>query len=361
MADFLAEVHGGPVKVLNPFWTMTKADVFTLLDKVNGRNLISSAVSCSKTFQRLPGNATHCGCCFQCVDRRIAAYAAGLQEIDNAGIYSADIFTRRIEVPETRTTALDYVRQAVSFSKASDDGFVLDRLAELSDVTPFIGLDEENAVDAVWKLCQRHGAQVLAGLDAVRKQFDDLRFPLEKGSLLHLLSVRAHLGDSSQIIGEDTRMSLERIQAGINELKRQLLPSATSVEVPVMEAEGARDNTKTPEPPWTILSEGKLYYRPGFEDVWFDDAHYDLRERTKARLCIQYLVETRAFDAASARHLTEEIDPYVRERGDFPQSADIKIDHYFNDPHDPKKRLPGLRKKLIVAAGRDGRYFLKTN
>jgi hypothetical protein len=105
-----------------------------------------------------------------------------------------------------------------------------------------------------------------------------------------------------------------------------------------------------------IVSRGKLRYRPGFDDVWLGDTPYDLRGRTKARLCIQYLVEQNAFDAASARHLINEIDPFVRERGDFLPAADIKIDHYFNDQ---KGKLTQLRKELIAAAGRNGKYFLK--
>lgn len=230
MADFLAEVHGGPVKVVNPFWTKTKADVFALLDNVNGRNLISSAVSCSKTFQRLPGNATHCGCCFQCIDRRIAAYAAGLQEIDNAGIYSTDIFKNRIETAETRTTALDYVRQAVHFSNATDDSFVMDRLAELSDVTPFVGLEEDAAVEAVWTLCHRHGEQVMNALSEVRRQFDDLRFPLADGSLLQLIAARAHLRDATHNGALGKGPTLETIHAGILDLKQITSPLPGAVD-----------------------------------------------------------------------------------------------------------------------------------
>ena len=224
MADFLTEVHGGPVKLVNPFWIKTKADVFALLDKVKGRNLISSAVSCSKTFQRLPGNATHCGGCFQCIDRRIAAYAAGLQEIDNAGIYSMDIFKNRIETAETRTTALDYVRQAVHFSNATDDGFALERLAELSDVTPFVGLEEDAAVEAVWTLCHRHGDQVVNALSEVRRQFDDLRFPLVDGSLLQLIATRAHLTDATHNGAPGKGPTLETIHAGILDLKQITSP-----------------------------------------------------------------------------------------------------------------------------------------
>ena len=84
-----------------------------------------------------------------------------------------------------------------------------------------------------------------------------------------------------------------------------------------------------------------------------------MRERTKARLCIQYLVENQAFDPGTARHLVDEIDVFVRENGNYPPAADIKIDHYFNDQCG---RLPKLRKDLIsVSGGRDGKFYLKTD
>ncbi len=99
-------------------------------------------------------------------------------------------------------------------------------------------------------------------------------------------------------------------------------------------------------------------YRVGFGDVWLGNNHFNLRERKKARLCIEYLVEKKAFNAASARHLVTEIDVYVRTTGDFQPSAEIKIDHYFNDH---TGRLPKLRKDLILSAGRDGKFYLMTD
>ena len=105
-----------------------------------------------------------------------------------------------------------------------------------------------------------------------------------------------------------------------------------------------------------LRSHGRLQYRPGFDEVWFDGTRYDLRTRTKARLCLQFLVEQEAFDAGSARHLVDEIDPYVRAHGNFPRAADIQIKHYFNDR---TGMLSKLRRELVRSAGRDGRYFLK--
>jgi hypothetical protein len=104
------------------------------------------------------------------------------------------------------------------------------------------------------------------------------------------------------------------------------------------------------------MNEGLLEYRPGFIHIRLGGIDYDLRKRTKARLCIQYLVEKKAFDAGSARSLVRQIDPYVRKHGHFRPSKDIRIDHYF---HDRGGMMQKLRHELIEAVGRDGRFFLR--
>ena len=114
-----------------------------------------------------------------------------------------------------------------------------------------------------------------------------------------------------------------------------------------------------PERSERIQSIGRLGWRDGFREIWLGEEHYDLRRRPKARLCIEYPVAQKAFNADSAQHLVKEIDPYVREKGDYLQSAAIKIDHYF---YDRKGRLPRLRKELIPAtARRNGKFYLKTD
>jgi hypothetical protein len=121
------------------------------------------------------------------------------------------------------------------------------------------------------------------------------------------------------------------------------------LETMVQPTPGAKEN---------IQIIGRFKYRDGFEDVWLGDEHYDLRGRKKICLCLEYLVENKAFASASARHFVNEIDVYVREKGSYPKSADIKIDHYFNDQDG---RLRKLRMDLILASGRNGRFFLKTD
>ena len=108
----------------------------------------------------------------------------------------------------------------------------------------------------------------------------------------------------------------------------------------------------------SVLVRGNLRYRLGFEDVWVGGVHYNLQERAKARLCVQYLVEMKAFDEESARHFVDEIDPYVRAKGDFPRLADTRLVDYFSDR---TGKLRQLRRSLIAPAGRSGRYFLRVN
>jgi hypothetical protein len=101
---------------------------------------------------------------------------------------------------------------------------------------------------------------------------------------------------------------------------------------------------------------GRLRCGPEFKDVWVGDRHYDLRERTQARRCIAYLVESGAFDAGSARNLDEEIDPFVGAGRRQSRLTRVKIHDYFNSQNG---ELQELREALIESVGRSRRYFLK--
>lgn len=109
-------------------------------------------------------------------------------------------------------------------------------------------------------------------------------------------------------------------------------------------------------PTATEFIRGKLRCSASYEVVNFNGVAYNLHTRKKARLCLQYLFENGAFDAVSAKHLIEEIDPFVRERGGYSRANEIKIQHYFNSE---KEMLPELCKQLIAVVPGKGRYFLK--
>lgn len=151
-------------------------------------------------------------------------------------------------------------------------------------------------------------------------------------------------GLSSELLMRLLRATPEQYAA----VERVLGMEASTVEIGNAEKKSAGE----------VVAFGRLKCLPGFNDVWVDDTAYDLRERSQVRLCLQFLVENGAQSPGSARHFVDEIDPYVRAHGNFPRSAEPKIDHYFND-HSGK--LPALRKALVQVVHGKGRYFLKVD
>jgi 7-cyano-7-deazaguanine synthase in queuosine biosynthesis len=137
MAKLFSLIAGKKIAIELPFLWLTKADVLRRLSRGSMPHLISSAVSCSRTFQ-ITGNAPQCGECFQCVDRRIAAHAASAEEIDHQGLYANDIINHPVGLPENRTTLVDYLRLAGRFADWNIDRFYDETLNDLSEIVDYL-------------------------------------------------------------------------------------------------------------------------------------------------------------------------------------------------------------------------------
>ncbi len=228
LQELFTSVREEPIKIINPYLWKTKTDVITLLHKNSRSNLISSTVSCSRTF-KLEGVGTHCGGCFQCIDRKLAVYSSGLEGYDDQGIYAFDFISQSIQDGELRTTLIDYIRQAKEFAKCHPDKFYYERISELTDIVDYVRSEEENETDTIegiWNLCQRHGQQVLAALQRIRERHDDLYEQLPDNSLLRLVSERAYLKTPVQRLVEDMCQRLS-----------QAIPMAFKSHLPAREDE----------------------------------------------------------------------------------------------------------------------------
>ena len=106
------------LKLLPRFLWKTKTDIFHIMAEAGRKDFITSAVSCSQTFKNR-SQATHCGSCSQCIDRRFAAYGSELDDVDEGGIYTLDFIQRGIEDNEVKIALIDFVRQAkrICFAK----------------------------------------------------------------------------------------------------------------------------------------------------------------------------------------------------------------------------------------------------
>jgi len=196
LQDFFSMVHGSKVQIATPFLFKTKSDVFRSLSAHTRENLIPSAVSCSKTFLNRK-QASHCGACFQCVDRRFASYAAELEQVDESGIYNHDLITEPNNAEE-KTCLVDYIRQARNFAESTLDSFSHDYLSELADLGEpvyrlYPSLDEETAITKIWELCNRHGLEVNKALKRIQGLHDEPYQKRPKDSLLAIMAEQLYL------------------------------------------------------------------------------------------------------------------------------------------------------------------------
>jgi 7-cyano-7-deazaguanine synthase in queuosine biosynthesis len=221
----LSLVTEEPFEVQTPGFWLTKRDVVDNLVAAGHGDLIASSVSCSRTFQR-EGAATHCGRCFQCVDRRLAMFSAGQEQMDDAGLYTVDIARQPIPDAESRTTTVDYLRQAAQFADSSVDAFYTEHFSELAEVLdslPATGSDLER-VERLWGLMRRHGENVRRGLLRIRELYDDPLAPLPSGSLPSLVSAREHL-----------RPAVLRLSEAISRIAAEAVGELFRVEQPANE------------------------------------------------------------------------------------------------------------------------------
>ena len=227
LASLFSIIAESPFSIETPFMWHTKSDVVEYLKDSGRGHLLPSSVSCSRTYNSGP-NATHCGECFQCLDRRIGVYGAAADDLDNEGLYATNIITSGIPSTEGKTTAVDYLRQAASFSGSNLQHFYNQTLDELQMLVGWVpGYEDENdLVEKIWALCSRQGEQVAHALRRMRELHEGVFNPLAPDSLLKVVSDREFL-----------KAPIERLVTSIEDRLESALPKSFRSVRPVNEAD----------------------------------------------------------------------------------------------------------------------------
>jgi 7-cyano-7-deazaguanine synthase in queuosine biosynthesis len=193
LQNFFSLVTETSFRISTPYFWKTKADVVGELAATTGKDLIVSAVSCSRTFQKI-GSATHCGECSQCIDRRFASYAAKLDDLDDEVPYAVNFITGRPSDEEAKTTLVDYVRQAHEFASWNADYLTSQLFGQIAEAIDYVDArTEQEACENIAGLCHRHGDQVMRALASMRAKHDRLEVATIEGSLLSLVATREYL------------------------------------------------------------------------------------------------------------------------------------------------------------------------
>lgn len=193
LEDFYSVVGEKNRPIIHPFLYNTKTDIFNKIKAADKVSYINSTISCTKTFLRFENNtqATHCGGCSQCVDRRLAAFASGLQDFD--AIYDTDISKDPINDPESRTHLHDYIRAIVRYNSLTEMNFQYEMLSALTDVVPYLdGTRPSERAMRIFDLLKVHTNQVLNAIKSIQLLQDPLK-PKIPNTLHAYIDERIHL------------------------------------------------------------------------------------------------------------------------------------------------------------------------
>lgn len=102
------------LRVDNPFFWRTKTEVVSTIAKLGMSDQIAHTRSCADVHNQTIQHP-HCGRCSQCIDRRFAMLAAGLQEFDHDVDYRTDLMKGARPKVQDKEVALSYVRNALGY------------------------------------------------------------------------------------------------------------------------------------------------------------------------------------------------------------------------------------------------------
>ena len=183
------------VVIHNPLLYQTKTDVVSCLKELGHETLYKSSVSCGVTRSK-SAPATHCGGCNQCIDRRFAAYAAGMGEHDDETLYEQDFIKKSVEDANKKKSLLDFLRQARRFVQESPEQFAMTHINELTDLLGYLPdverWNEEETVEKVHNLCKRHGDQIWEAYKHMQLRHHDPSQPAPPGSVFAMVGRGQH-------------------------------------------------------------------------------------------------------------------------------------------------------------------------
>lgn len=224
---FFSQLVGRQITIETPYLWLTKKDIVEKLVSRGQGDLLGKSVSCVHPIAWTK-DVRHCGTCSQCIDRRFAVLAAGVEQYDAAESYRIDLLTgdRSHEELDPATAYVKFARTIMKLDRADFQSEYPQVSSALHSVP---GLSANEVLDRAWRLHQRHAEGVLSVLsDATKKSANDLVYGrIAPGSLLRLCFARGPI----QSVGPDTtaqisafmdRMSAATCEFAVDEIGERI-------------------------------------------------------------------------------------------------------------------------------------------
>jgi hypothetical protein len=146
----------------------------------------------------------HCGRCSQCIDRRFAVSAMGLQRYDPEDDYESEVFVgARKDGPE-KNMAADYVRHGLELCQRSERELATQFSAETSRAVRYEGKRSEAAAKII-ATHKRHGVSVARVLEqTIAERASDLaKGTVAETSLLSMVIRKEYLNKAAKPASEE--------------------------------------------------------------------------------------------------------------------------------------------------------------
>jgi len=208
-------VVGRPFTLDNPYAFLTKSDVLSRLKELGKQDFIPFTCSCAHTGLFHSKTQWHCGACSQCIDRRFAILATGLQALDPDTDYKTDVFTGPRKEHYEQNMAVNYVKHGLDLHQVTEHQMVSQFAMQFSRAVKGQAHPSQFAEQLV-AMHKRHGEIVR---DVLQNQiqvnasrFVDTENPLPDSSMLAMVTGKKHLESSWKVYCD--RIS-ELLKAGV--------------------------------------------------------------------------------------------------------------------------------------------------
>ncbi|MCC3306223.1 7-cyano-7-deazaguanine synthase [Sneathiella sp. HT1-7] len=174
-SSLFSRIFGTPLRVDNPFFWRTKKEVVEKIFHLGMADQIAHTRSCADVHNQTRQHV-HCGRCSQCIDRRFAIMAAGLQKHDPEEAYRVDLMTGTRTSVQDKEVALSYVRNALGYDVMSPHQ--LERhFPEVLSAIKYLDESPDVALMRLSDLLKRHGAGVIKIMKDIKSTSHPDDFP----------------------------------------------------------------------------------------------------------------------------------------------------------------------------------------
>lgn len=177
LTRLLGMVFDDGLRVDNPFFLRTKADVVDRIAQLGMDDQIVETRSCADIHNQTK-QFFHCGRCSQCIDRRFAILAKGLERFDPEDAYRVDLLSGARQNVVDREIALSYVRNAQFFEHGTPESIERSFPAVL-DAVNYLGQPANTALSMIAQLLNRHGASVTSVMRSALDRKSPADYPVE--------------------------------------------------------------------------------------------------------------------------------------------------------------------------------------